>query len=103
MQWTGERFIPGEGGPVIALEHMHRYHWAQSLGTNSRVLDVASGEGYGSALMSSTASAVIGIDRALEAVMHAQTRYGDCARFLCADAGALPLASSSFDVITCFE
>ena len=62
MEFTGERFIPGEGGAAIAYEHLHRYLFALNWAEGARVVDVASGEGYGAALLAGTARLVCGIE-----------------------------------------
>ena len=59
--FTGERYQPEIGGDV-QLEHLHRYAFAKSLVHNKTVLDIACGEGYGSALLSETAKYVTGVD-----------------------------------------
>jgi len=74
MKYTGERFIPGEQGD-IALEHYQRYMFARNLVAGKVVLDVGSGEGYGSYLLSQVAKNVIGIDVSEEAVKHASSKY----------------------------
>ena len=57
LSWTGERYMPGVDGN-IALEHLHRYAIAAALVSGKTVLDIASGEGYGSRLLSSVAADV---------------------------------------------
>lgn len=101
---TGERFMPGMSGET-ALEHMHRYLFAREvISEGSAVLDVACGEGYGSALLSAKAATVIGVDVSRKAAAHAQGKYGnDRVRFLTGDVCALPLPSSSIDFIVSFE
>src|SRR6266480_544461 len=61
LPFTGERFVPGTEGE-IAHEHWHRYFFARRFVAGRRVLDVACGEGYGSALLSEAATNVIGVD-----------------------------------------
>ena len=61
IDWTGERFIPSVGGQIEA-EHLHRYAIAVFLAHDKRVLDIASGEGYGSNLIAQVASFVAGVD-----------------------------------------
>ncbi len=51
LPWTGERFLPTLDGN-IAFEHLHRYALACLLARDKTVLDIASGEGYGSRLQS---------------------------------------------------
>ena len=60
--FTGERFIPGEGGAQIAYEHLHRYLFAMRWARGRRVLDVAAGSGYGAALLARVAEAVWALD-----------------------------------------
>lgn len=103
MTFTGERFVPEEAGN-IAIEHLHRYYSALPLVTGKTVLDIASGEGYGSDLLASQASQVYGVDIASDAVQHAAGKYvrhnlefrvGSCAQ--------IPLPDHSIDVIVSFE
>lgn len=47
----GERFLPEIMGGITALEHVHRYLFALQLIPGRRVLDIASGEGYGTSLL----------------------------------------------------
>ena len=70
LEFTGERYLPGVAGEIW-MEHWHRYHFAASFVAGKRVLDVASGEGYGSALLARTAAHVTGADLSAEAVAHA--------------------------------
>src|SRR6266498_445364 len=100
---TGERLVPQLQGD-IAYEHLHRYALALQLCAGRVVLDIACGEGYGAHLMAQTAKEVIGVDLAPDVVKHASTTYrrnnlsfrvGDCCR--------LPVASSSLDLVVCFE
>ena len=57
LEFTGERYVPGTAGE-IAHEHWHRYAFARRFVAGRRVLDVACGEGYGSALLSEAAASV---------------------------------------------
>src|SRR5689334_13339092 len=90
--FTGERFLPQCSGE-IAYEHWHRYAFAQSFAIGKAVLDVASGEGYGAALLSAVAAHVHGVDIDRGAVSHASRKYAACAnlRFVQASCTALPL------------
>ncbi|MGJ7525707.1 class I SAM-dependent methyltransferase [Variovorax sp. GB1P17] len=104
LNFTGERFIPTETGE-IRYEHMHRYGWAQSLCAGRHVLDIACGEGYGSALLAHVASSVVGVDISNEAVAHARQRYAAQTnlRFMQGSATAIPLEDASVDVAVSFE
>ena len=46
----------------IELEHFHRYLLAKQVVAGKTVLDIASGEGYGSAMLAQTAQKVIGVE-----------------------------------------
>jgi SAM-dependent methyltransferase len=74
VKLTGERFLPEVSGD-IQLEHLHRYAIAAEYVRDKRVLDVASGEGYGSARMATTAASVIGVDISKEAIEFSQQKY----------------------------
>ena len=71
LEWTGERYVPQVSGN-IRLEHLHRYLLARELSKGQRVLDIASGEGYGSDLLAEVAEYVVGVDIAHEVVRHAR-------------------------------
>ena len=62
MSFTGERYMPGEGGAQIAYEHMHRYIFALRWAEGKQVLDLACGNGYGAALLARQARHVWAID-----------------------------------------
>lgn len=104
IEFTGERFVPTERG-VIRQEHLHRYAWCLPLVAGKRVLDIASGEGYGSAMLASRAASVVGVDISDEAVSHASERYAEIPdlRYLQGSAADIPLESAQFDVVVSFE
>jgi len=104
LEFTGERFVPGIAGE-IAHEHWHRYAFARRLVAGKRVLDVACGEGYGSALLAGVAGSVTGIDIDAAAVAHARQRYAALANVSFAEGSAatLPLPDASVDVVVSFE
>ncbi|MGD0636313.1 MAG: class I SAM-dependent methyltransferase, partial [Beijerinckiaceae bacterium] len=74
LVFTGERFHPEISGN-IELEHMHRYIYALAYAEGKTILDIASGEGYGAALLASRAVFVTGVDIAEDAVAHAREKY----------------------------
>lgn len=103
FDYSGERFIPGM--PIaVELEHRHRYVLASQLVKGKRVLDVASGEGYGSAMLAQAAATVIGVDICSETVEHAQATYNlPNLEFLLGDCTQLPVDSASIDLVVSFE
>ncbi len=103
LSWTGERYIPEVQGE-IELEHTHRYLLAKKISENKRVLDIASGEGYGSALLAEVATSVIGVDISAEAIDHASKKYtSKNLRFILGSCTNIPLDDNSIDVVVSFE
>ncbi|MDO1527635.1 methyltransferase domain-containing protein [Fulvimonas sp. R45] len=104
MEFTGERYLPSESGQ-IRHEHMHRYAWCRPLASGRVVLDIACGEGYGSAMLAAHAARVVGVDISPEAVEHARRTYahGDNLEYLQGDAAAIPLPDASVDMVVSFE
>ena len=103
LTFTGERFLPECAGEMI-YEHWHRYLIVRNYVVGKRVLDVASGEGYGSHLLAKSAASVVGADISANAVAHANSRYANKnLRYVAADCKQLPEPDSSFDVIVSFE
>ena len=103
MEFTGERFVPGTHG-LIELEHVHRYLQASRIAAGKVILDIASGEGYGSAMLAAHATKVIGVDISAEAIEHARTRYQwhnlEFRVGTCAD---IPLDDATVDLVVSFE
>jgi len=104
LPFTGERFVPGVPGEIW-VEHWHRYHFASRWAAGRRVLDVACGEGYGSALLARHAASVAGVDISPQAIDHARGAYAGVANleFKCAPCTALPLADATVDLAVSFE
>ncbi|MGE3509529.1 MAG: glycoside hydrolase family 99-like domain-containing protein [Vicinamibacterales bacterium] len=103
LPFTGERYVPDVGGN-IRLEHLHRYVLAREYCRGHRVLDIASGEGYGSAMLADVAARVTGVDISPEAVSHAREAYTQAnLEFLVGECAAIPLPDASVDVVVSFE
>ncbi len=103
LEPTGERYLPWADDPVMTYEHLHRYAYASRYIEGKRVLDLASGEGYGSALIARTAFSVVGIDIDEKTVRHAHRKYaGANIHFVVGSVTEIPLAAR-FDVVVCFE
>jgi SAM-dependent methyltransferase len=95
--------MPGIDGN-IAVEHLHRYALAAALVSGKSVLDIASGEGYGSRLLASVAADVTGVDVAETAIAHARMAYQAAnLRFLQGDCCNIPTPAASFDAVVSFE
>ena len=103
LPFTGERFVPGspDAKGEMWYEHWHRYHYVLPLVTGKVVLDVACGEGYGSALLSRQAARVSGVDISAEAIAHGRGAYADRANLELFEAPCthLPFAAASFDAV----
>ena len=102
-KWTGERlesFIQNKN----TLEHLHRYAIAQKYTNGKIVLDIASGEGYGSNLLASNAKKVVGVDIAKEVVDSANKKYiKNNLVFIEGSTDLIPCEDSCFDVVVSFE
>jgi ubiquinone/menaquinone biosynthesis C-methylase UbiE len=105
MEPTGERFLPQQKG-VIELEHLARYYFVVSqINLKDKiVVDLASGEGYGSEILSQYAYEVYGFDISNEAIEHAKSKYKrKNLHFSIADACNITLKDNFADVFVSFE
>ena len=102
-EWTGERletFIYNQN----TIEHLHRYAIAMQLAENKIVLDIASGEGYGSNLLASVAKEVIGVDISPQAIEDAKNKYRrPNLEFVEGTTSNIPCEASSVDLVVSFE
>ncbi|OKP87115.1 glycosyl transferase family 2 [Paenibacillus sp. P3E] len=104
MDFTGERFIPGETEKELEIEHVQRYELLQEFVKGKHVLDAACGEGYGSLLLSRNAASVQGLDISAESILNAQTKYGrGNLKFVTGSIDLLPFEDKSFDIVVSFE
>jgi len=104
LPFTGERFVPGAKGEIW-IEHWHRYHFASRWAAGRVVLDVACGEGYGTALLSRTARHVTGVDISEQAIDHATRAYAGLPNvaFKCGSCTRIALPDASVDLAVSFE
>ena len=104
LKFTGERFVPGIEGEIV-YEHVHRYAFARRYAAGRRVLDVACGEGYGSAMLAGAAREVVGVDIDAATVAHARAAYASIRNlsFVEGSAAKLPVADASVDLVVSFE
>ena len=105
LPWTGERFLPALRGQ-IRYEHFHRYAACSNVVSGKKVLDIACGEGYGSALLAQHAHSVFGVDISDAAVAHARSSYENKinnVQFKQGSADAIPFPDASFEVVVSFE
>ena len=103
MEVTGERYLPDMRGQ-ISYEHRHRYLVARTMATGKRVLDIASGEGYGADLLAEVADSVIGIDIDPAATEHSRKTYRNPRlNFTTGSCAHIPLPDNSVEVVTSFE
>lgn len=100
----GERFIPGSMHGLIVLEHWHRYLFASQFAIGKDVLDIASGEGYGSAHLARVARSVVGVDISPDAIRHASRTYRRTnLNYVAGNCQSIPLTQHSVDVVVSFE
>lgn len=100
-----ERMIPEyhKGSPVYA-EHIVRYEGAVDLVRGKVVLDIASGSGYGTKLLASTAKKMYGVDVSEISISYAQENYAALnIEYIVGDGIKIPLPDASVDIVVSFE
>ena len=76
LQLTGERTLPDVPEENYWFRrHLVVYEWIAARAHGRRVVDLACGEGYGSAVLGRTAASVVGVDANPEAFEHARLKY----------------------------
>jgi 2-polyprenyl-3-methyl-5-hydroxy-6-metoxy-1,4-benzoquinol methylase len=99
-----ERLSPRTNDYTEILYHWQRYLLAGRLAAGKRVLDVASGEGYGADHLAAFAERVCGVDLDALAVKQALAKYRrPNLSFQQGSADRLPFAAGTFDLVTSFE
>ncbi len=102
--FTGERAIPLDSTtpPDVMEEHWARYKYAVQFVKGKKVLDVACGAGYGSALFAETAESVIGGDISSETIAYCRSNYS-APRFFVFNICDIPYPENSYDIVVSFE
>jgi len=76
LELTGERTLPDVPEENYWFQrHLVVYEWIRQRVGGLRVVDMACGEGYGSDVLSRSASSVVGVDANPDAHEHAKARY----------------------------
>jgi len=76
LHLTGERTLPDVPEENYWYRrHLVVYEWISARAHGRRVVDLACGEGYGSAVLARTAASVVGVDANPEAFEHARLKY----------------------------
>jgi 2-polyprenyl-3-methyl-5-hydroxy-6-metoxy-1,4-benzoquinol methylase len=76
LKLTGERTLPDVPEENYWFcRHLAVYNWIAARAAGLRVVDLACGEGYGSAVLAQTAQSVVGVDANPDAYEHARLKY----------------------------
>ena len=76
LELTGERTLPDVPAENYWYRrHLAVYEWIAARVCGQRVIDLACGEGYGSAVLARNAASVVGVDANPGAFEHARLRY----------------------------
>jgi 2-polyprenyl-3-methyl-5-hydroxy-6-metoxy-1,4-benzoquinol methylase len=76
LHLTGERTLPDVPEENYWFRrHLAVYEWIAARVQGRRVVDLACGEGYGSAVLARSATSVVGVDANPEAFEHARDKY----------------------------
>ncbi len=100
LAWTGERMVPGQSDAATELYHWQRYLYFQPWYRDAKIVDAASGEGYGVNFASIYAGQAQGVDLSEEAIAHAKERYPDV-EFVTGDVCAFDYSQA--DLVMSFE
>src|ERR687885_1936702 len=76
LSLTGERTLPDVPEENYWFRrHLAVYEWIAARAHGRRAVDLACGEGYGSAVLARTAASVVGVEANREAYDHARAKY----------------------------
>jgi len=90
---------------LLYLRHAFAYEYGKSrLQPGDEVLEIGSGEGYGTNLLAQVAGRVVGLDIDKTTVAHATQKYGsDKALFSLYDGTRIPFGDNTFNVAVSFQ
>ena len=102
---TGCRIVEFNPADENHLRHLARYIFSAQFCDGKRVIDMASGTGYGAQeiLVHSKPEIFVISDISLNALEYAKKHYSDKLLKVCADAISLPFKDGAFDVFLSFE
>ncbi|MCX5705612.1 MAG: methyltransferase domain-containing protein [Candidatus Omnitrophica bacterium] len=101
---TGERILLAKETPLMIARHFCAYQYALDYCCAKVVLDIGSGDGYGSHYLSSVAKSVTGLDYSAEAVQYAREKYARVnLTYRQLDVKNLHTISDKFEAICCFQ
>ncbi|MBY9077524.1 class I SAM-dependent methyltransferase [Paenibacillus sp. CGMCC 1.18879] len=104
MEYTGERFVLGKAEGEIEVEHLHRYNAILDLVSGKKVLDIACGEGFGTAILARKATDIWGVDISQEAISYASEKYKRYnLKYQQGSIESLDFVNDFFDIIVSFE
>lgn len=96
--------LPGSGATNEQLERLyHRYHTARKYAEGRRVLEVASGVGFGLGYFAEVAQQVVGGDYTNNLLKVGASHYGRRVPMVQLDGQYLPFTAGSFDLAVIFE
>ncbi|MFZ1523007.1 MAG: methyltransferase domain-containing protein [Candidatus Saccharimonadales bacterium] len=101
----GERMIPEfHKNNLFYTEHLQRYNQTRDIVKGKVVLDIASGSGYGTKIISKYAKKVYGVDINYGAVNYARENYSaKNIEYMTGSGTNIPIGNKSVDVVTTFE
>jgi GT2 family glycosyltransferase len=100
LAWTGERMVPTASDLLTEAFHWQRYTYFRPWYMKARIVDAASGEGYGTGYAALFAADALGLDVDPSATAHANARYPR-ARFETADVTSFDYSEA--DLVLSFE
>jgi len=101
---TGLFITPEHTSPKFYIKHLYPYYLVKRNAGNRVILDIGSGDGYGSSYLAEEADRVIGIDCEEKSVEYARNKYtGDNLNFELMDATSLTFRDETFDIVCSFQ